>query len=173
MTIDAITNLPQPTDTTAEFSLKAFGVWPQLNTFATQANALASAITASAESAAEDAGDAEDSSLAAIAAAQSALSSLSAVQAITGMIPETVSATSVSCISGKLYIFANASASTGTLPSSPENGDVIGFDAGNNRTDNIINPNGKTIRGSSENMKLDMYPVTLVYRADLNDWRFA
>ena len=84
-----------------------------------------------------------------------------------------VSGTTQSCTTGNVYSFNNASASTGTLPVSPENGDAIGFDAGNNRTDNIINPNGKTIRGSSENMKLDMYPITLVYRADLNDWRFA
>ena len=84
-----------------------------------------------------------------------------------------VSGTAQSCTTGNVYSFNNASASTGTLPAIPADGDVIGFDAGNNRNDNVINPNGKTIRGSSENMKLDLYPVTLVYRAYLNDWRFA
>ena len=85
----------------------------------------------------------------------------------------TVSGTTQAATAGVPYLLTNASATTVTLPATPAANDIVIVKVANGRTDNIINPNGSTIEGTSGNMTIDggYAVVTLQY---LNSsWRIV
>jgi len=69
MSITSLPSAPQPTDSTSEFNTKAFAWVAALDTFTTEANALAVAADADATTASSAATDAESAAAAAVAAA--------------------------------------------------------------------------------------------------------
>lgn len=73
MSITPLPTAPAVTDTTSEFNTKAFNWVAALDTFTTEANALASAVDADATAAAADADAAEAAAIAATAAANAEL----------------------------------------------------------------------------------------------------
>jgi hypothetical protein len=90
-------------------------------------------------------------------------------------VPTQVSGTSQSMVAGQHYIFTNSGAqSTGTLPASPADGDIVAFDNATGRADLIIARNGSTIHGLAE----DINPFDLAgafalrYSASVGTWRF-
>jgi hypothetical protein len=84
MSITPLPSAPQPTDSTAEFNTKAFAWVAALDTFTTEANALASAVDADASAADADAAAAAISAATAEAAADTAVAAAGAVAWVSG-----------------------------------------------------------------------------------------
>lgn len=84
MSITPLPSAPQPTDSTATFNTKAFAWVAALDTFTTEANALASAVDADAAAADADAAAAAASALTASSAATTAVAAAGAVAWVSG-----------------------------------------------------------------------------------------
>lgn len=81
-------------------------------------------------------------------------------------VPSRITASVNPAVSGTTYIFA-AGALTITLPSAPTTGNYIGFSNQSGTTTCVIDPNGKTINGTSGTMTIDVLNVsgTLLYES--------
>lgn len=66
-----------------------------------------------------------------------------------------VSGTSQTAVAGTHYILTNVATTTVTLPSSPSSGDTVWVTWSNSLYTNVIDRNGQTIMGLSENMTLN------------------
>lgn len=83
-----------------------------------------------------------------------------------------VAGTSQTAVSGYHYSLNNAAASTLTLPALPSEGAMVWVTVTNDRYDNVMARNGKTIMGFAEDMLLDN-PGTYQLRFVNNSWRLV
>lgn len=83
-----------------------------------------------------------------------------------------VAGTSQTAVAGYHYALNNAAASTLTLPALPSEGAMVWVTVTNDRYDNVVARNGKTIMGLAEDMLLDN-PGTYQIRFVNNSWRLA
>jgi hypothetical protein len=74
-----------------------------------------------------------------------------------------VTGTSQLASSGFNYALTNAASTTVTLPASPAVGDVVWITSANGRTDNVIDRNGRNIKGIAANMTLSQSATQLQY----------
>ena len=74
---------------------------------------------------------------------------------------------------GQHLILTNTSATTVTLPATPNDLDMIQITVANDRVDNIVNRNAKNINGLAENMTIDNKSASfcLVYVNSSVQWR--
>ena len=84
-----------------------------------------------------------------------------------------VTGTSVTASAGQHLILTNASATTVTLPSTPTALDTIQITVANNRVDNVVSRNSKTIDGSANDLTIPSKnsSFTLTYVDDTIQWR--
>lgn len=85
-----------------------------------------------------------------------------------------VTGTTQSAVAGFMYCLQNTSATTVTLPASPNEGDVIALRCDNLRTDNAVARNGNLLLGLAEDMIIDnpYFPIVLQYRTAYG-WRLC
>lgn len=83
-----------------------------------------------------------------------------------------VAGTAQTAVAGYHYSINNAAASTLTLPASPAEGAMVWVTVTNDRYDNVVARNGKTIMGLAEDMLLDN-PGTYQFRFVNNSWRLV
>ena len=84
-----------------------------------------------------------------------------------------VTGTSVTASAGQHLILTNASATTVTLPSTPTALDTIQITVANDRVDNVVSRNSKTIDGSAKDLTIpsENSSFTLTYIDDTIQWR--
>ena len=84
-----------------------------------------------------------------------------------------VTGTSVTASAGQHLILTNASATTVTLPSAPTAFDTIQITVANDRVDNVVSRNSKTIDGSANDLTIPSKnsSFTLTYVDDTIQWR--
>lgn len=83
-----------------------------------------------------------------------------------------VSGTTQTAVAGYHYSLNNVAASTLTLPALPSEGAMVWVTVTNDRYDNLVARNGKTIMGLAEDMLLDN-PGTYQLRFVNNSWRLV
>lgn len=83
-----------------------------------------------------------------------------------------VAGTTQTAVAGYHYSLNNAAASTLTLPALPSEGAMVWVTVTNDRYDNVVARNGKTIMGLAEDMLLDN-PGTYQLRFVNNSWRLV
>lgn len=83
-----------------------------------------------------------------------------------------VAGTTQTAVAGYHYSLNNAAASTLTLPALPSEGAMVWVTVTNDRYDNVVARNGKTIMGLAEDMLLDN-PGTYQIRFVNNSWRLV
>lgn len=88
-----------------------------------------------------------------------------------GLTVITVSATTVTAMTGAHYVLTNVAATTLTLPATPASGNTVAVTPDNALTTNIIARNGQTIMGLAEDMTLDNASATVTLRFLNNTWR--
>ena len=84
-----------------------------------------------------------------------------------------VTGTTATASAGQHLILTNASATTVTLPITPNDLDMIQITVANDRVDNIVNRNAKNINGFAENMTIDIKNASfcLLYVNSVVQWR--
>ena len=84
-----------------------------------------------------------------------------------------VTGTTVTASAGQHLILTNAGATTVTLPSTPNALDTIQITVANDRVDNAVSRNGKTIDGSASDLTIPAKnsSFTLTYVNDIIQWR--
>lgn len=83
-----------------------------------------------------------------------------------------VAGTTQTAVAGYHYSLNNASVSTLTLPALPSEGAMVWVTVANDRYDNVVARNGKTIMGLAEDMLIDN-PGTYQLRFVNNSWRLV
>ena len=83
-----------------------------------------------------------------------------------------VAGTAQTAVAGYHYSLNNAAASTLTLPALPSEGAMVWVTVTNDRYDNVVARNGKTIMGLAEDMLLDN-PGSYQLRFVNNSWRLV
>lgn len=169
MAITALPSAPSRASAPSTFSNDMDAFLGALPTFVTEANALSSDVSTKQSQAATSATNASNS--ASSAASSAALASAGLNASLLGLTVVLLSSTTLNASAGTLISIENANQSTITLPASPTDGDTIGFCASNNRSDNIINPNGKTVNSVSGNLTLDTPYLWMKYFGSTSQWR--
>lgn len=90
-------------------------------------------------------------------------------------IPNVVTGTSQTMVAGQSYIFTNTgAATTATLPTSPQTGDIVNIDNATGRADLVIARNGQNIMGLAEDINPFDLPgsFTFLFVDATRGWRF-
>ena len=80
----------------------------------------------------------------------------------------TITATTGNAVAGYTHVCTNGSATTITLPASPEAGDVVGFVFTNGLTTNVLSRNGSNIESAASNKTLSSYAANTI-----TVWRYV